>query len=58
MSVRSAREDELPPLEILRGCAADGRAWVRTLDDDRPVGYLPRPATGCIAGLDRRATRS
>lgn len=33
-------EDEPPSIEELREYQRDGRAWVRTDDDDRPVAYL------------------
>ncbi|GAA2348437.1 GNAT family N-acetyltransferase [Saccharopolyspora halophila] len=33
-------EDAPPTIEVLRGFAADGRAWVSTDRDDRPVAYL------------------
>jgi GNAT superfamily N-acetyltransferase len=33
-------EDDPPSLDELRAYRRDGRAWVRTDGDDRPVGYL------------------
>ncbi len=46
-------EDEPPSLETLRTYAQDGRAWVRTDDADRPVGYLLADVVDGCAHLEQ-----
>ena len=46
-------EDEPPSLDELRRYAADGRAWVRTDDEDRPVAYLVADVVDGCAHLEQ-----
>lgn len=46
-------EDEPPSLETLRAYAEDGRAWVRTDDADRPLGYLVAEVVDGCAHLEQ-----
>ena len=46
-------DDDPPSLEILRGYAADGRAWVRTDEQDRPVAYLLADVVDDCAHLEQ-----
>lgn len=40
LDMRFVAEDEPPSIELLREFMLDGRAWVSTDSDDRPVAYL------------------
>jgi GNAT superfamily N-acetyltransferase len=46
-------DDEPPTVEVLREYAADGRAWVRTDQDDRPVAYLLAEVVDGCAHLEQ-----
>ncbi|WP_040339900.1 GNAT family N-acetyltransferase [Candidatus Blastococcus massiliensis] len=46
-------EDEPPPLGTLREYADDGRAWVRTDEQDRPVAYLLAEVVDGCAHLEQ-----
>lgn len=50
-------EDAPPRIEVLRGFAEDGRAWVSTDRDDWPVGYLLVEIVDGNAHLDQVSVR-